>query len=269
MILTANNYHSPEANQQYMSVSSYKNYLECEAMALASDRGEYKRTQSNECLVGSYLHAWNEGSEALEEFKANTPDMFSTKGPTKGEPKSTFLFADQMIDTLQRDSFCMYMLEGLKEQIITAEMFGTMWKIKIDTLKENDSIIDLKSTKSIWELQWNAFYKGKVSFLEQYNYFRQMAVYCEVERLASGRATWLAPYIVAVSKESPPDKAVIDLKDDERAAHELILVEANLPRILQVKSGEVEPVRCGRCAYCRATSGTTEIISYHDLEEAI
>jgi hypothetical protein len=256
----------------YMSVSSYKNYLDCEAMALASDKGEYVRPQTNECLVGSYLHSWNEGAEALDNFKSCTPDMFNKNGSMK----AAFLFADQMIETLQNDPFCMYMLEGLKEQIITAEMFGTMWKIKIDTLKVDDSIIDLKSTRSIWELQWNNFYKCKVSFLEQYNYFRQLAVYCEVERLASGRATWLTPYIVAVSKETPPDKAVISLEDNSHAwkqnarfSDELMLVEANLPRILQVKAGEVEPVRCGRCAYCRASSGTTEIISYHALEDVV
>lgn len=265
--LTEENYHSKEANTLFMSVSSYKNYLECEAMALASDRGEYKRTQSNECLVGSYLHAWNEGSGALERFKANTPDMFSSKGPTKGNPKSDFLFADQMIETLQADPFCMYMLEGQKEVIMTAEFAGCMWKIKVDTYKPDDGIIDLKTTKSIWETTWNAFYRCRMSFVEQYRYPLQMAVYCEVERLAHGRDEWLKPYIVAVSKENPyPDKAVISLDDPMRIKAELAEVERNMPRILAVKAGEVEPSRCGRCAYCRSINMISDIISYRDLE---
>ena len=90
LILTEANYHSPAANMEYMSCSSYKNYLECEAMALASDRGEYKRLQTPECLVGSYIHAWNESPAALEQFKANTPEMFFFQGADQGRFESQF-----------------------------------------------------------------------------------------------------------------------------------------------------------------------------------
>jgi len=266
LALTEANYHSPAANMEYMSCSSYKNYLECEAMALASDRGEYKRLQTPECLVGSYIHAWNESPAALEQFKANTPEMFSSKGPTKGDLKANFLFANQMISALADDAMCSYMLEGEKEVIMTAEMFGAPWKIKIDTYKPDDSIVDLKTTRSIWELAWNDYYKCRMSFIENYQYFTQFAIYLEVERIAQGRTNYLTPYIVAVSKEAPPDKAVISLDDPMRLNRELMQIAANLPRILQVKSGEVEPVHCGRCSYCRSIKKVTDIISYRDLE---
>lgn len=265
--LTEQNYHSLEANRLFMSNSQYKDFISCEAMAMAKVNGRWEQAQTDECLVGSYIHAWNEGSNALEKFKANTSDMFSSRGATKGELKSTFLFAKQMIETLENDPFCSYMLEGEKEVIMTAEMFGAFWKIKIDSYKPNDSIVDLKSTKSIWERQWSTFYNCKVSFIEIYKYFTQFAIYLEVERLAQERENHLAPYIVAVSKETPPDKAVIDLSDPGRIKHELMLVEANMPRILAVKSGEVEPEHCGRCAYCRSIKKVTDIISYRALEE--
>ncbi len=266
MLLTAENYHSPEMNRKYMSVSQYKDFVPelggCEAMAMASIRGEYKRPTSTDCLVGSYLHAWNEGREALAKFKADTPEMFKKNG----EPLAAFSFADQMIQTLESDPFCMYMLEGRKEVILTAELFGAPWKIKIDTYKESEAIVDLKTTRSIWELQWSSFYNCKVSFIEIYQYFIQFAIYLEVERRAKNRESWLAPYIVAASKENPPDKAVIDLNDPARIKQELKEIEAKMPRILALKSGQAEPKRCGCCAYCRATNRVTDVISYKMLE---
>jgi len=262
--IASEDYHSPESNLKYLSNSQYKDFMTCEAMAVAKMVGEWNPPPTIEMLVGSYIHAWNEGT--LKEFKATHPEMFSSKGPTKGELKSQFLFADQMIDALQNDSMCMDMLAGQKEVILTAEMFGCEWKIKIDTLKPNEALVDLKTTHSIWDLQWNDFYRCKVSFIENYNYFTQFAIYLEVEKIFTGRSNWLSPYIVAVSKESPPDKAIISLQDDERIASELLRIEGNMPHILAVKNGDVKPVRCGKCAYCRATSRVDRIISYRELE---
>lgn len=256
-------YYSLEANNKYMSNSQYKDFMDCEAMAIAVLKGEWVREQTIEQLVGSYVHAWNEG--ILPEFKATHPEMFKKNG----EPYAQFALADQMIKALQNDSMCMYMLEGQKEVSMAAEMFGCLWKIKIDTLKAADSIIDLKTTKSIHELSWNPLYRAKLSFIENYNYWRQFAIYLEVEKRATGRENWLTPYIVAVSKETPPDKAVIALDNEERLHDELEQIEINLPRILQVKTGEAQPTRCEKCAYCRATKKVTDIISYRDLEEAI
>ena len=45
MILNNENYYSPEANQEYMSVSQYKAFMNCEAAAMASISGKYERLQ--------------------------------------------------------------------------------------------------------------------------------------------------------------------------------------------------------------------------------
>ena len=258
-------YYSPEANLRYMSNSQYKDFLTCEAMAVAKMVGEWNPPPTIEMLVGSYVHAWNEGTEALNQFKASTPEMFNKNGSMKAQ----FLFADQMINTLRNDEFCMAYLKGQKEVIMTAEMFGTEWKIKIDNYLPDGIIVDLKTTKSIWDMMWNPFYNCKVSFIENYAYFTQFAIYLEIERIASGHDYWLTPYIVAVSKETPPDKAVISLYDEERIASELLRIEGNMPHILAVKNGDVKPVRCGKCAYCRATSRVDRVISYRELEGGI
>ena len=265
MDLNAENYFSPEMNQEYMSNSQYKDFLNCEARAMATIRGEWNPEPSNEMLVGSMIHAWNEGPEALAKFKAETPRMFKKNG----EPLASFAFADTMIEALKNDTICPYMLEGEKEVIMTTELFGSPWKIKVDSYKPDDSIVDLKTTKSIWDLQWSSYYQSKVSFIEIYKYFTQFAIYMEVERLAHGRDTWLSPYIVAVSKENPPDKAVIDLTDDIRIQYELNQIEMNMPRILAVKSGITEPKKCGRCAYCRSVKKVNDIISYRDIGQEV
>lgn len=254
-------YYSPESNLRYMSNSQYKDFLTCEAMAIAKMVGEWNPPPTIERMVGSYVHAWNEGEEALKQFKASTPEMFNKNGTMKAQ----FLFADQMIETLENDELCMAYLEGQKEVIMTAEMFGCEWKIKIDTYRP-DAIVDLKTTRSIWDMQWSSHYNTKVSFIETYDYFQQFAIYLEVERITTGRDKWLTPYIVAVSKEQPPDKAIIRLQDDERIASELLRIEGNMPHILAVKHGDIKPVRCGKCAYCRATSRVDRIISYRELE---
>lgn len=264
LVVNKENYYSPEANREYMSVSQYKDFLTCPAMAMAKIKGEYIEPANDNLLVGSYVHAWNEG--ALEQFKSEHPEMFSSKGPTKGELKAPFKFADQMIATLEADPFCMFVLQGQKEVIMTATMFGTPWKIRMDTHNsERQRIVDLKTTKNIRELVWDSEAWAKVSFIEAYKYVLQMAVYCEIERIATKQKLWAEPLIVAVSKEDPPDKEIISLLDEPRFEEELYKVEMDMPRILEVKFGGEKPERCGRCAYCRSQKKIETVIHYTQL----
>ena len=258
--LTRDNYYSKEADIAYLSHSQYNNFLQCEAMAMALINREWIEPANDNLLVGSYVHAWNEGT--LEEFKAKTPEMFKKDGT----PYAKFLFADQMVATLQNDPFCMFVLDGQKEVIMTAEMFGAPWKIRIDSYNpEKRRIVDLKTTRSINDLVWSDERWAKVSFVDAYNYPRQMAIYCEVERLVKGQAKWGEPLIVAVSKEGPPDKAIISLVDDARFEMELRHIEENLPRILAIKQGLEPPQRCGKCPYCRSTKKIDGVIHYSTL----
>ena len=42
-------------------------------------------------------------------------------------------------------------------------------------------------------------------------------------------------------------------------------IEMNMASVLMVKSGEVEPLRCEKCDYCKATKVLTGAISHMDL----
>ena len=156
-------------------------------------------------------------------------------------------------------------MQGQKEIIMTANMFGAPWKIKVDVLNlAKGRIVDLKTVKGIHEKYWNKEYGAYESFVEHYKYIRQMAIYAEVERINSGREKWLETLIVAISKESVPDKIVIGF-DNDRLRIELDDTASKMERVLAVKKGQISPSSCGRCHYCRGRKQLRGITHYSDL----
>lgn len=259
--LTDDNYYSREADLQYMSVSQFKSFLKCEAATMAKLLGKYEEPKGDALLIGSYVHAWLDGT--MEKFKEQTPEIFSSKGPTKGQLKSDYKNANDMIQTLENDPFCMMALDGEHEVIMTAELFGIQWKSKLDVYNpQNGRFADLKTVKSIRDKVWHDEY-GYCSFVEAYGYITQMAVYSEIERINRGGER-LENYIVAVSKEPIPDKAVITI-DNERLVKELETVAGRIERIKSVKEGGEEPKSCGTCPYCRRTKMITSVTHYSEL----
>jgi len=128
MKLTKENYFSLEADQNYMSNSQYKNFLECEARQMAILNGKWEKMATTPCmLIGKYVHAWNE--KCLEEFKEENPEIFTLKG----ELRSDFKNADKVIDAISKDKLFIEALSGQTEVIFTADMFGAPWKILIDS----------------------------------------------------------------------------------------------------------------------------------------
>ena len=244
MILTNDNYYSPEANREFMSVSQYKTFRKCEAMAMAELRGEWNRPKTTALLVGSYIDSWFEGT--LDEFKENNPEIFkkTTRYPTL---KADFIQAEELIEFVQRDPMFMRYMSGQKQVILTRELFGTPWKIKMDSYHP-DKIVDLKVMRSMERV------KGE-SFVEAWGYDLQMAIYAAVE----GRD--LATYLAVVTKQDPPDKEIISIPRWRRV--ELLEeVEKHIPHILAVKSGRVPAQRCGVCEYCRATKMLSEPVDF-------
>ena len=262
MKLTKDNYHSNQANLEYLSRGQYKSFLECESKEMAKLKREWVDPPFLPFLIGQYVHSFNDGTR--REFVASHPEMFKKDGSLKTE----YIGADNMIECLKSDEFAMYCLDGEKEKIITFEMFGAPWKIMLD-VQNNDRrrIVDLKTTRSITEKVWDEETRKKVSFVEAYSYCLQAAIYSEGERISEGRepGDYSEFLIVAVSKEKQPDKAIINMTDFDRMEVELSQVERNMPRILAVKNGEVEPVRCELCDYCRSTKMLSGAIHYSDL----
>jgi hypothetical protein len=261
MKLNKDNYYTQEADRHYMSVSQYKNFLKCEAATMAKLNGDYVEPKTEALLFGSYVHSWLDGS--MKEFIEQNPDLFSSKGATKGQLKSQYKLADEMIEVLKDDPFVMMALDGEKEVIMTGELFGLPWKIRMDVYNPQfGRFADLKTVKAIREKYWHNEI-GYCSFVEAYGYITQMAVYSEIESQNRG-GDWLESFIVAVSKETPPDKAVITI-DYDSLVNELESVGGRMERIREVKLGNLEPSSCGKCEYCRSKKKITSVIHYLEL----
>ena len=214
-------------------------------------------------LAGSYVHAAIDGT--LESFKESHPEMFTKQGGLK----AAFQTADNMIAALKSDEFITDMLDGAHEYPIVAEFAGVQWKAKLDVYNPGRGrIVDVKTVKNIYDKAWSKQEGRYVSVFDSYHWVTQLAVYSELERLYTGRDNRLDAYIVAVSKEDVPDKAVIHI-DQERIEQELEFVKQNLDRAVMVKLGFAEPERCNHCRYCRSTKQITHTISIRELEESV
>lgn len=256
MIINKENYYTPEADKEAFSVSQYKLFKQCEAKALAKVNGEYRQAESDAFLLGKYIHSWSEGT--LEQFKIDNPELFSSRGATKGQLKSTYQVADKMIKTLSGDKVCMNFLQGEKEVIIQGELFGVKWRGMVDILNIKKGFFgDLKTTQGIYKK-----YNGGLNFIEQYGYIEQMAVYRELIKQQFG--VDLVPYIIAVTKEDIPDKAVIRI-DKGYTDDKLKEMEFYVERFKGIKEGTVKPVGCGSCDYCKSVNKVSRILTLSDL----
>ena len=259
MKLTADNYHSSESNMVYWSVSQFKEFERCEACGLASALGEYVREETDALLIGSYVDAYFSG-ELGEFIDAHRDVMFSKRG---GGLLAKFQRADEIIQAVNKQPLMLEFLSGEKQVIQTAEMFGVLWKIKMDVYRPDERIVDLKCVKDFGDI-WDVTLGSRRSWLEYWGYDIQGAIYQKVVEENTGKK--LPFYLAAVTKEKVPDVAVIEIPQHILDAA-LGLVEAKIERFDLIKSGDVEPIRCETCDFCKATKRLTAPVIY-EIEEA-
>lgn len=265
MVLTAENYYSKEANKEYMSVSQYKDFagtygkMACEFSAVEKLEERWEQKKTTPLLVGSYVDSYFEGT--VGEFKKETPEIFTQDGGLK----APYIQADKIIERMERDPLFMMYMSGKKQVIMTAELFGTKWKIKIDSYAEGIAITDLKVVESITKPKWVRDI-GYLDFIRYWGYDIQGAIYQEVVYRNTGLR--LPFYIAAGTKEEEPNIEVIQVTQNylDEAKH---MVEMNMPRILRVKNGEAEPDRCEMCDCCRHTKVLKRPISITNLVAGI
>jgi hypothetical protein len=265
MVLTAENYYSKEANKEYMSVSQYKDFagtygkMACEFSAIEKLEERWAQKKTTPLLVGSYVDSYFEGT--VGEFKKETPEIFTQDGGLK----APYIQADKIIERMERDPLFMMYMSGKKQVIMTAELFGTKWKIKIDSYAEGIAITDLKVVESITKPKWVRDI-GYLDFIRYWGYDIQGAIYQEVVYRNTGLR--LPFYIAAGTKEEEPNIEVIQVTQNylDEAKN---MVEMNMPRILRVKNGEAEPDRCEMCDCCRHTKVLKRPISITNLVAGI
>ena len=254
MKLTNKNYYSQKANQVYFSVSQVKDFLKCEACAMAKIEGEWSEPPSTAMLIGSYVDSYFEGT--LEDLKARTPEIFKKDGTLK----SDYVKAENIIQRVEKEELFMNCMSGEKQVIMTGELFGANWKIKMDSFIPNEAIVDLKVVQKLRDVSYKNGWKQ--SFIEKWGYDLQLGIYQEIVRQNTGEM--LPCIIAAVDKQDYPDLDCI-LIPDEQLEFQRRELRWKMQRIIDVKNYNEKPKRCGVCDYCRATKKLEKLIFPDDL----
>lgn len=249
MTLTEGNYFSSEAQAAYMSASQFKAFERCEAAALAELTGEYVPEKSPALFIGSYIDAYFSG--ALDAFRKENPCVFKRDGTLKAE----YLQADGVIRRIERDPMFMRYLSGEHQVIRTGEIAGVPFKIKMDSYHPGRAIVDLKIMRDFQPV-WTE--RGRLPFAEAWGYDLQGAIYRAVE------GNGLPFVLAAATKEREPDIALLAIPPDVLDTA-LEHVSAKAPRYAGIKAGLIQPERCGRCDYCKATKVLDSLLDYRDV----
>jgi hypothetical protein len=252
-MVTRENYFSPENQMKYWGSSQLKTFLDCEAAGVAELKGEYQREKTVSLYVGSYIDAHFEGT--LDIFQAQNPQIFTRNGDLRSEYKQ----ANEIISRLERDPMFMQYMSGEKQVIKTGKLFGKDWKVRIDSYHPGKAIVDLKVMKD-FEPVWTED-RGKLHFIGAWRYDIQAAIYQAIE----GNNL---PFIIAAATKQ---RDATDLELYRIPQHvmdsALKVIEHYIDRFDDVKHGKLEPVRCGKCPYCRQTKVLKEIVEYEGSEE--
>ncbi len=282
MKLTTNNYYSPKANQGYMSVSQFKEFSKCEACAMAQLNGTYKKPETSALFLGSFVDEMLTGTNKsqIEFIVKNRTDIFqkSSKLNKCTDEELTVLLKDysfkiftdenklygdvvQALETIERiknQPLMMQHFNSKHQVIMTGEIAGVPFKIKMDNYKPNEFISDGKYMAS---LRSPNMFEPMVKY---WGYDIQGAVYQEIVYQNTGKR--LPFYLDIGTKEKPAHLAVAEITqyDLDEALEKVI---KNAPRYQAIKNREIEPERCEdyNCDYCTETTIITEPIDSNFL----
>lgn len=237
-------------DSNYMSVSSYKQYLKCEYGGL-QPFGE----STVPMLVGSFVDAFVEGT--LDEFRAEHPEILSSRGTRKGELKSEFILAEKICEYITKDKVFSQFMSGQKQTVMDGEIAGVPWKIKMDSYSPHIAISDLKVMASITNRNGEF-----IDFITPYGYDLQLAVYQSIVFQNTGER--LPCFICAIEKSDPINSVIVQIPQDHMDAV-LYMVKQNAEHFYHIRQGLIEPVKCGHCKHCVSARSVTPIISLGDL----
>ncbi len=275
MKLTNKNYYGAKANSEFMSVSQFKQFKKCEAMALAELKGEYERSKSKALLLGSFVDEMLTGTKKskISFIVENRAEIFqkSSKISKYTNDELVVLLNDYSLDVFNTDNNpyteivqALETVEKIKKQplmkkhfnskhqtIMTGEIAGIPFKIKMDNYKPNEFIADGKYMAS---LRSPNLFEPMVKY---WGYDIQGAIYQEIVFQNTGKC--LPFYLDIATKETPTHLAVAEIKQYD-LDEALETVKALAPHYQAIKNGEKEPERCGEydCNYCTETIIITE-----------
>lgn len=253
-VLTSENYFSPEAQLEYMGSTQFKSFLACPAAAMAELRSEYRQEESTALLVGSYVDAYFEGT--LDVFQGKHPELFKRDGTLK----SDYIQAEQIILRMERDEMFTRYMSGQKQVIMTGEIAGVPFKVKIDSFHPGKAVVDLKVMRDL-EDQWSPEECRRVPYWMFWGYDYQGAIYREIVRQNTGDTL---PFMIAAATKQKVTRLQIGQIAPSRLDYCLDIVKHEAPLFAAIKRGEVGADRCEQCDYCAETAVLNEVVEYRE-----
>ena len=237
--LTRDNYFDPENQKKYWGSSQFKDFMKCEAGALARLRGELEKEESKPLLQGQYLDSFFEGTKKVFE---RTHKVINTRGNMYAD----FEVVRRAYDRIAQDPEMFRLCSGIQQQIFTGEIEGVPFKIMIDSLHPHEAIVDRKLMRSLEDMWLNG---EKVPFWKYWGYDIQAYLYQTIYEQNTGEKL---PFLLAVvTKEAVPDIEVFQFSDEtiQEAGEK---VKRLIQHFDDVKIGFEEPYACGVCDYCKS-----------------
>jgi hypothetical protein len=252
--------------------------MKCPAMAMAKLNGEYKDEEKRALLLGSFVDEMLTGTykSQIKFIAENYTELFQkssklavqlsefeTLSARKDflfgccEPEYFFLehqkpYADilQAVETIERfkkQPVMMHYLSGKHQVIMTGEIEGVPFKIRMDSYKPGEFIADLKYMASLRSP--NMF----EPMIKYWGYDIQAACYQEVVRQNTGDKL---PFIFVVATKEKPAHLKVGEISQWNMDEALEKVRNNIRYFQRVKNGETEAVRCEdyNCDYCTTTN---------------
>lgn len=251
MKLTERNYYGESASRAYFSVSQFKDFLKCPAMAMAKLNGSYSPERGRALILGSYVDEMLTGTKRSQEkfIEANYSELFKKNG----EPYADIAQANETIARVQKQPKMMHYLKGKHQTIMTGEICGVPFKIKMDSYKPEEYIADLKYMAS---LRSPNLFEPMVKY---WGYDIQAACYQEIVYQNTGKR--LPFYFDVATKEKPAHLALGQISQWDMDAA-LDVVKSNIVHFQKIKTGEIPAERCEdyNCDYCTSTAIITEAI---------
>lgn len=251
MVLTGENYFSNEISRDFMSVSQFKSFQKCEAAAMAELNGEYTPERGRALVLGSFVDEMLTGTkESQAEFMFENKDELFKRS---GDPYADVVQAAAAIDRVKAQPQMMKYLGGEHQVVMTGEIEGVPFKIKMDSYQPGEFIADLKYMAS---LRSPNLFQPMISY---WGYDIQAACYQEIVRQNTGKQL---PFLFVVATKEKPSHLALGKISQWDMDEALETVRKKIKRYQAIKNGEIEPERCEDygCDYCTTTKIITEPI---------
>lgn len=259
MKLTEENYFSVEADKEYMSVSQFKNFKNCQAKAMHDL--DIKDTTYKSAFIEGHLFEELVSGDA-EKYMKEHPEIISTRGSTAGQLKAEFQRVVNAAEKFNSQKFFRNIIDKCEKQVIlTGVIEGVPVKCCLDLFdKDTCSIYDIKCMSDFKE-QWSKKDKAYVPWYYHWGYVLQLAVYREIVKQNFGKEPKEIALLAATKEEVPDIQAVSFSK--EVLDMELEEFKQNINLYNDIKNRKIEPCHCGECSYCKKIK---EINSFEEVK---